>query len=76
MVTNATVNSFMEINKLKLNQKKCGKIHTGKKCIPCPSLHIHDKIMKDYNVEKNLGDIISSKGTLDETLRDRKLKGY
>ena len=37
---------------------------------------LHDKIMKDSNVEKYLGDIISSKGTLDETIRNRKLKGY
>ena len=32
--------------------------------------------MKDSNVEKYLGDIISSKGTLNETIKDRKLKGY
>ena len=76
VVTNATVNSFMEINKLKLNHKKCGKIHIGKKSIQCPSLKVHEQDMKDSNVEKYLGDIISSKGTLDETIKDRKLKGY
>ena len=76
VVTNTTVNSFMEINKLKLNHKKCGKIHIGKKSNQCPSLKVHEHDMKDSNEEKYLGDIISSKGTLDETIKDRKLKGY
>ena len=32
--------------------------------------------MKDSNSEKYLGDIISTKGTLEETIKDRKNKGY
>lgn len=74
--SNATVNAFMEINKLKLAAKKCGKIHIGKKCIQCPTLKVHEDSMKNSNAEKYLGDMISSKGTLDETIKDRKLKGY
>ena len=30
VASNATVNSFMELNKLKLAEKKCGQIHIGK----------------------------------------------
>ena len=30
VASNATVNSFMELNKLKLAAKKCGQIHVGK----------------------------------------------
>ena len=32
--------------------------------------------MKDSDSEKYLGNIISTKGTLDRTIKDRKLKGY
>ena len=76
VISNATVHSFMEINKLKLAAKKCGKVHIGKKCNTCPTLKVHEEDMKDSNVEKYLGDVISSKGTLDETIKERKIKGY
>ena len=76
VTANATVNSFMEINKLKLAAKKCGKIHIGRKCFQCPTQKIHGENMKDSNSEKYLGDIISTKGTLEETIKDRKNKGY
>ena len=32
--------------------------------------------MRDSDSEKYLGEIISNKGTLDNTIKDRKLKGY
>ena len=32
--------------------------------------------MKDPNSDKYLGDIISTKGALEETIKDRKNKGY
>ena len=32
--------------------------------------------MKQSSAEKYLGDIVSDKGTIDETIKDRKLKGY
>ena len=34
------------------------------------------KNLKSPNPKKYLGDVISEKGTLDETMKQRKLKGY
>ena len=74
--TNATINAFMELNKLKLAQKKCGKIHIGKKREECPDTLFHGEIMNEPHEETYLGDIISNKGTLEATIKARKLKGY
>ena len=76
VITNSTINSFMEMNKLKLAQQKCGKIHIGKKSMECPTLNVHDQEMKNSDSAKYLGDIISNKGTLDENIKNHKLKGY
>ena len=66
----------MEINKLKLNAKKCAKIHNGRKSGECPEYKIHKETLIESSSEKYLGDMISEKGTLDETIKQRKLKGY
>jgi hypothetical protein len=47
VITNATIVSFMELNKLKLASQKCGKIHIGKKCNTCPKLYVHGEEMKE-----------------------------
>ena len=73
---NATINSFMELNKLKLAEKKCSKIHIGKKCDKCPEYRVHEEALKESHSEKYLGDSITEKGSLDETIKERKLKGY
>ena len=44
--SNATINSFMELNKLKLSSTKCSRIHIGKKHLKCPDLKVHEKEMK------------------------------
>ena len=36
VMSNSTINSFMELNKLKLSSQKCAKIHIGKHDSPCP----------------------------------------
>ena len=66
----------MELNKLKLAHNKCAKIHIGKKHLDCPVTRVHDKEMNTSKSEKYLGDVISEAGTLDETIKLRKLKGY
>ena len=76
VMTNATINTFMELNKLKLAEKKCAKIHIGKNNNSCPTLKVHEHIMKESNTEKYLGDTISANGTINETIQQRKLKGY
>ena len=52
ITSNATINSFMELNKLKLSAGKCSKIHIGKKCEQCPKLMVHEKEMKSSAKEK------------------------
>ena len=73
--TNATINALMELNKLKLAQKKCGKIHIEKKCQECPDIFVHGEIMTEFYDGTYFGDIISNKGTLEATIKARKLKG-
>ena len=36
VLSNFTINAFMELNKLKLASNKCAKIHIGKQNIPSP----------------------------------------
>ena len=37
---------------------------------------IHKEKLKESQSKKYLGDVNSEKGTLDETIKQRKLKGY
>ena len=55
---NSVVNSFMELKKLTLSDEKCSKIHIGKRNMACHKLKVHDKIMKDSNKKRYLGDQI------------------
>ena len=76
VTTISTINSFMELNKLKLAAKKCAKIHIGKKDIECPVTRVHGEVLTSSTAEKYLGDVISENGSLDETIKQRKLRGY
>ena len=49
---NATINSFMELNKLKLTEKIFSKIHVGKKCDKCPEYRVHEEALKESHSEK------------------------
>ena len=76
VISNATINAFMELNKLTLSAEKCSKIHIGKKCDQCPKLKVHKDDMKDSQKEKYLGDSINEKGTLKDTIENRIAKGW
>ena len=76
VLSNATINSFMEHNKLNLSEKKCNRIHIGKKVSKCPDLKVHENIMKTSNKEKYLGDIITHEGKIDATIEDRIKKAW
>ena len=66
---NAIINSKMENKKLRLSHKKCYKIHICKKTENCSQLlKVHDKEMKNVNQATYLGDVLSDKGTIDETI--------
>ena len=74
--TNAVINSFIELKKLKLSSKKCSKIHLGKDRSCCPQLKVHEENMKDSTQEKYLGDLINSSGKVKKTVEERVAKGY
>ena len=76
VLSNATINSFIEHNKLKLNASKCSRVHVGKKKDTCYDLHVHEDEMKDSNKEKYLGDFFSSDGKHDSTINERVLRAY
>ena len=76
LISNATISTFMDLNKLKLSEPKCSKIDIGKKCDQCPQLYVNDKPKKEIHGEKYLGDMISSDGKLDKTIQQRTQKAY
>ena len=76
---NAVINSFIEMQRLTLSRAKSVVIHIGSetKCqIPCPTLKVHKYNMKVSKSQRYLGDIISSSGTIKETIEDRQNKGW
>ena len=52
VTSNATINLFMELNKLKLAEHKCAKIHVGRKNSDCPTLQVQGMNMKNSYAEK------------------------
>ena len=58
VTTTATINSFMEVNKLKLAPSKCAKHHIGKKQSECPVTRVHEQEMQSSKAEKYLCDVI------------------
>jgi hypothetical protein len=75
---NTTVNTFVELNKMKLSTIKCHNIHIGKtvKGHECTQLNAHGEPIKSSHEEKYLGDTICSGMTGNKTNIDkRKAKG-
>ena len=52
VTTTSTINSFMELNKLKLAANKCAKIHIGKQDINCHEAKVHREVLKSSKAEK------------------------
>ena len=75
ITVNSTVNNFMEHKRLKLNEKKCAKMHIGKKHENCPNLKVHGEEMKSSDKEKYLGDFINTAGTTKDTFATRITRG-
>ena len=42
----------------------------------CPVTRVHGEVLKSTKAEKYLGDVIIENGSLDETIKQRKLRGY
>ena len=76
---NAVINSFMETQRLTLSKEKSVVVHIGKpsKCVlPCPKLNVHSDPMDNSQCIKYLGNLLSSKGGVQETVEDRRKKGW
>ena len=73
---NTAVNSFMNLEKLKLSKNKCHKIHIGKEDRNCPDLQVHGETMHESSAEKYLGDIFHKSGKNGENIKTRIAKGY
>ena len=74
---NAMINMKMEHKKLRLSKKKCSQIHIGKnnEKFCNTALKVHDDAMEKKTTAPYLGDILSSDGSLDATIEDRRQKG-
>ena len=49
---NTVINTFMELEKVRLSKTKCHKSHTGKKNMECPILKVHGADMEENRAEK------------------------
>ena len=72
---NEAVNTFINLKKLKLSDKKCSKIHIGKNIDLCPDHKVHGKELKSTEKEKYLGDFLTNKANSKDTIEDRKSRG-
>ena len=74
---NTAINVKVETKKLNLGKDKCIKIHIskkGKKEKECPMkkmIKVHNDIMKEEERVKYLGDVVDSRGSINETITDR-----
>ena len=76
---NAVIISFIDTQRLTLSKDKSVVLHIGneKKCPnPCPKLKVHSHLMKTTKSQRYLGDIITSSGTVRESIQDRRNKGW
>ena len=55
---NGTINTFIELEKLRLSKKKCSNIHMGKNDKNCQEFKVHGEKMKQSPQETYLGDKI------------------
>ena len=66
----------MATKKLKLGKNKCFQIHVGNKLDKvCPTLNVHQDVIKTASSEKYLGDIITNSGKIDQNIQARVNKG-
>ena len=62
-----------------LSKEKSAVLHYGKesKCkLPCPSLKVHKENMHKKESTKCVGNILSTKNGISETIEDRRSKGW
>ena len=59
---NTSVNTFIELKKLKFSHNKCSQIHVGKGQQNCANFMVHSKSMSRSVKEKYLGDLVTDVG--------------
>ena len=57
---NAEVNAFVEQKKSNLANKKCTKLHVGKKCNQCEKIYVHNEEMGESDEVNYLGDMLNN----------------
>ena len=73
---NTVINTFIELEKLTLSQKKCHIVHVGKNIQSCADLKVHGKKMENSKQETYLGDKIDKSGKILPTIQSRISRGY
>ena len=73
---NGVINTFIELEKLTLSEKKCHNVHVGKSKTECPDLKVHGSKMTNSKQETYLGDKIDQSGLLKPTITSRIGKGF
>ena len=73
---NSAINTFIDLEKLKLSKKKCHNIHIGKQNMECPALVVHESKMENSSQETYLGDIVHQSGSIKPNIDKRKARGY
>ena len=78
-MSNATTNSFVESKRLNFSNKKCHRIHVGKKDSDgkqCNEIFVHENKMDNSENEKYVGDIIFNDGKIEKNIAERRAKGF
>ena len=75
---NATINSFIETQRLTLSEEKSVVLHISKKKCKkrCPQLKVHKNSRKTVESVRYLGDVISASGSMRPCVEDRCKKGW
>ena len=89
---NAIVNGKMNVKRLEFNTDKCVKLHVSpnqrknccntklgdveQKTVSCVALEVQDSAMKQCDTEKYIGDIVSSDGSNDRNIMNRRSQGF
>ena len=76
LVLNSIINAKIEAKKLNFNLKKCINMHIGPGIEECQKLKIHGVKMKTQEIQKYLGDTISSSGSQSENIKERVKTGF
>ena len=78
---NTHINTHIELKKLKFHtpdargKTKCHKMHVGSENLLCPTLKVHNTIMKTVPEDVYLGDVVRADGKNTSNIQNRVSKG-